>query len=88
MNIIKQVQIELSKLMKVIIIGGSVLFAMATRIASVLWTHLVLRIKAMRLTLMASPLVYVSDIQAKPIYLRKAVKRLCVFKMNYLMNYL
>ena len=80
MNTIKQVQIELSKLVEVIIIGGNVLLVAATRLTFVVCTTLVVRMTAVLATLVASPLAYVSDIQAKPIYRRKAVKRLCVHK--------
>ena len=66
--------------MVAILIGGNVLLIAATRLTSVMFTTLVLRMAAMLAALMASPLAYASDIQAKPIYRRKAVKRLCVYK--------
>ena len=78
MNTIKQVQIELSKLVEVIIIGGNVLRLAATARTSVVSTSMVVRTTTTPAPLMGSPLAYVSDIHANPIYRRKAVIRICV----------
>ena len=77
MNTIKQVQIELSKLVEVIIIGGNVLRMAATALTSVVSTATATPTATSPVTLMASPPAYVSDIHANPIYRRKAVTRIC-----------
>ena len=78
MNTIKQVQIELSKLVEVIIIGGNVLRMAMTLRVSVVCPSAVAPTGTLRAVLMGLRLAYVSNIHANPIYRRMAVTRICV----------
>ena len=78
MNTIKQVQIELSKLVEVIIIGGNVLRMAATALSSVVSAATAAPPTTLQAVLVGLRLAYVSNIHANPIYRRKAVIRICV----------
>ena len=82
MNIIRRLPTDISCLNGIQLVFrifiGTGLRVAATALTSVLSTASVAPTAASRAVLVASPPAYVSNIQANPIYRRKAVTRICV----------